>query len=233
MLLAELEFYHSRKIAPTRRLALGNAYLPLQPPPGNGSLLLAGIVARYLPQVDNDFYDDYHTILFKVQRGERVAQPRLRHRLQEDKIGLTQTCHRLSSTNGKLKYTFGEGDVAAEQNVLAAAYAAVGFSYSARPATMNLLRKATKWNGEVNEDFIDYLFGHHKNYVVGIGHKDATSWALHVLGIAHPAPSRSEIKHHFRELLRTAHPDTGELDQEYDAAERISELAEARRILLR
>ena len=233
MLLAELEFYHSRKIAPTRRLALGNSYLPLQPPPGTGPLLLAGIVGRYSRYIDHDFHDDYQTILHKLQRGEKITQPRLRHRLQQDKIGLTRTRHCLSSINGKVKYVFGEGDMAPEQNVLAAAYVAGSFPYSIRPSTMNLLRKASKWNGDTDQDFVDYLLGHHKNYIVGIGHKDATSWALHVLGITHPAPSRSEIKQRFRELLRTTHPDTRGTRREYDAAQRISDLTEARRVLLR
>ena len=233
MLLAELEFYHSRKIAPTRRLALGKAYLPLQTPPGNGPLLLAGIVGEYLPKIDQDLHEEFLAILFKVQRGESVTQPRLRHRLQQDKVGLSQIRHRLSSTNGKAKYSFGEGDVAPEQNVLAAAYAAGEFPYSARSAIMNLLRKSMKWSGEIGEDFISFLLGHHKEYIVDIGHKDSKSWALHVLGITNPSPTRSEIKQCFRELLRTAHPDTGNLNEDYDAAQRISDLTEARRILLR
>ena len=233
MLLAELEFYHSRKIAPTRRLTLGRSYLPIHPSPGNGSLLLAAVVARYLKQVDFEFHDEYLGILKKVQRGERVGQPRLRHRLQKDKVGLARTRHRLSSLNGKLRISFDDADTAPEQNVLAAAYVVAEFSYSDRPATMNLLRKAAKWNGEVGEDFLGYLLGQHKNYIVRIGHKDTATWALHVLGINNPSPSRSEIKRRFRELLRTAHPDTGDLTKNYDAAQRISDLTEARRVLLR
>ena len=50
--LAVLEIYHSRPIAPTRRVALGRRSLPIEPPPGPGGLLLAGIVARFLPDVD-------------------------------------------------------------------------------------------------------------------------------------------------------------------------------------
>ena len=49
--------------------------------------------------------------------------------------------------------SFDDGDMAPEQNVLAAAYAIKDFSYSDRPATMNLLRKAAKWNGDVGDDF--------------------------------------------------------------------------------
>ena len=233
VLLAELEFYHSRKIAPTRRLSLGSSYLPLDPPPGNGPLLLAGVVCRYLRQVDPDFHDDYFTILAKVQRGEKVGQPRLRHRLQKDKVGLARTRHRLSSVDGKYRFSFDDGDMAPEQNVLAAAYVIKRFSYSDRPSAMNLLRKAAKWNGDVGEEFLSYLLGQHKDYLGQIGHSDATSWALHILEITNPSPSRSEIKQRFRELLRTAHPDTGDPSRNHDAAKRISDLTEARRVLLR
>ena len=48
MLLAELEVFHSRPIAPTRRVAIGVAVLPTAPPPGFGGLLLSGIVATFL-----------------------------------------------------------------------------------------------------------------------------------------------------------------------------------------
>src|SRR6202023_715892 len=47
VLLAELEVRHSRPIAPTRRLALGSLYLPTDPLPGFGGLLLAGLVGAF------------------------------------------------------------------------------------------------------------------------------------------------------------------------------------------
>ena len=47
MILAELEVRHSRAIAPTRRVALGELYLPVDPAPGFGGLLLAGIVGAW------------------------------------------------------------------------------------------------------------------------------------------------------------------------------------------
>jgi hypothetical protein len=233
VLLAELEFHHSRKIAPTRRLALGNSYLPRHPPLGNGAMLLAGVVGRFLPEVDQEFQAEFHRVLFKVQRGERVAQPCLRHRFQEDMVGLSRTRHRLSSVNGKLRFSFGRSDAAPEQNVLAAAYVVGRFAYSDRPITMNLIRKATKWGDEIGGDFISYLLGHHKKYVIDTGHDDSVSWALSILDLRHPIPERREIKQQFRRLLRTAHPDTGDSNRNFDVAQRISDLSEARRILLR
>jgi len=48
VILAELEIWHSRPIAPTRRVAIGDQDLPCDPPPGYGGILLAGIVAVLL-----------------------------------------------------------------------------------------------------------------------------------------------------------------------------------------
>ena len=59
---------------------------------------------------------------------------------------------------------------------------------------------------------------------------DPEAWALGVLGLAGPRPARRDVQRRFRDLLRVAHPDHG--GGESDAAERIAELTEARRILL-
>ena len=45
MLLAEFEIFHSRPIAPTRRLALGRLMLPVEPAPGFGGILLGAVLA--------------------------------------------------------------------------------------------------------------------------------------------------------------------------------------------
>ena len=57
MLLAELEIRHSRAVAPTRRVALGERWLPTDPAPGYGGILLGGIVATHLGDVDAEFPD--------------------------------------------------------------------------------------------------------------------------------------------------------------------------------
>ena len=48
MLLAELEVWHTRPLAPTRRLALGNLVLPVEPAPGFGGLLLGAMAGCLL-----------------------------------------------------------------------------------------------------------------------------------------------------------------------------------------
>ncbi len=54
VILAELEVFHSRPIAPTRRVALGHVDLPVTPAPGFGGILLGGVVAAYMPGLDPD-----------------------------------------------------------------------------------------------------------------------------------------------------------------------------------
>ena len=51
MILAELEAFLSRPIAPTRRIALGAMDLPCDPAPGFGGILLGGIVERFRPSI--------------------------------------------------------------------------------------------------------------------------------------------------------------------------------------
>ena len=233
MLLAELEIFHSRTNAPTRRVALGYTYLPIQKGSGNGAVLLAGIVARFIPSIDEDFYDDYKKLLYQLQRGERISQPRLRHRFQEDKIGLARTVHQLREFEGKYRFIFELNEAAAEQNILAAAYSISQFAYRERPAVVNLMHKAVKWRGEVGTDFISYLLSRHDKFKADLGHESSESWALQVLGISSTNPDDEVVKKQFRKLLRSTHPDTGDDDIKVDVAKRIQELTEARTILLR
>ena len=233
--LAELEIYHSRPIAPTRRVALGRRHLPIDPTPGPGGLLLAGIVARFLPDVDRDFHDEYLDLLTMLQRGARVAQPKLRHRLQQDVVGLTKSRHRLERHEGKLRFVFHVNRGAPEQYVLAAAYAAGEFSYSDRPPVMDLMRKAEKWRGPVDGKLIAHLTGRADGFASDAGMGDPVGWAMGTLGFDLTnggQPPKDEIQQRFRELLRTAHPDTADDEDEVDPAQRIADLTEARRILL-
>lgn len=53
MLLAELNIRHSRRHMPTRRVALGDTYLPLSGPAW-GAVLLGGLVAEHYDALDED-----------------------------------------------------------------------------------------------------------------------------------------------------------------------------------
>lgn len=243
-MLAELEIFHSRAIAPTRRVALGDSDLPVEPPPGFGGILLGGVVAAHVGQIDPDLHPDLLRLTIQLEEGRRIPQPRLRNRLQVDRVGLLRSRFRLVGSGEDLHFDFDDRCTPA-QAVLAATYSAGALDPSVRHVVMSTLRRAMRWVGPVGPDLIASL--------VGLGHTPAsmaafqnpTSWALATLGFARvpvdaatvgvdtalvAAPSRAEVQRRFRAALRDAHPDHGGVVD--DAAQRIADLSEARRILL-
>ena len=231
MLLAELEIRHSRAVAPTRRVALGNQWLPTDPPPGFGGILLGGIVACYIDDIAPELREELLELIDDVETGERIPQPRLRHRFQTDIVGLDRSRHKLVGMGESLAFEL-DGPGRALPQVLGAVYAAGRIHPQTRPAVLHAVRKATRWDGPVGAALIAHL-------------SDPTSapprswrlfptderWALQVLGFGpdhHPGPT--EVQTRFRALLRESHPDHGARSE--GAGQRILELTEARRILL-
>ncbi len=240
MILAELEVFHSRPIAPTRRVALGHSDLPVSPAPGFGGLLLGGLVAAAIAQIDEEMHADLLRLTYQLEGGQRIPQPRLRHRLQTDHIGLNRYRHRLRGDGERLAFDF-DHHVSPAPQVLAAIYAAGALIPSSRPSVMAVIRKGMRWRGEVDPSLISYLTGATGNGWGATPPGDPVTWALGVLGLVArseaseptaevPRPPRSDVQRRFRELLREAHPDHGGLVDA--AAQRIAELTEARRILL-
>ncbi len=235
MILAELEVFHSRPIAPTRRVALGRTNLPVTPAPGFGGLLLGGIVAGHIEGLDPELFDDLHRLTLQLQEGMRVPQPRLRHRFQVDRIGLTRSVHRLVGEGEDLQFDFEEKGAPA-QHILAAVYAAGQLPLTARARVMDTIRKGMRWSGALDHVFITHLSGLDRGRDWSTAaFRDPVQWALGVLrlgdGLAAPVPHRGDVQRQFRDLLRAAHPDHGGDTDE--AAQRIADLTEARRILLR
>lgn len=231
MLLAELEVFHSRPIAPTRRVALGVAVLPTAPAPGFGGLLLGGIVAAFIPEVDPDLLDELDLLMQQVEAGRRIPQPRLRHRLQDDRIGLNKYRHRLIGTGEELQFEIDDRG-SAEPHVLAAVYAAGRLAGDVRPAVFTAMRRAATWRSELGPQFVEHLSESRAttNWTT-LGGRDPIVWALGVLGLAPGSAERKAVQQRFRQLLLDAHPDHG--GDAGSAAHRINELTEARRILLR
>ncbi len=236
MILAELELYHSRPIAPTRRVALGHAVLPVDDSPGFGGLLLGGIVARYSQLLDPDLLEELEILTYQVEQGQRIPQPRMRHRLQTDRVGLLRSVHRLERLpNNRLHLNFEDKHEAPPQFVLAAVYSAAGMAPSARSDVMRVIRRAIGWQGDVTND--DVLLGHlsasYSRYALSSSSQaDPLAWALEVVGLdpESEVPDEKTLRKRIRSQLRDAHPDvTGDHE---DAADRIAELNEARRILL-
>jgi hypothetical protein len=243
VILAEVEAFHSRPIAPTRRIAIGDLDLPCDPAPGFGGILLGGIVARFTGDLDEDTAVDVAHLMNEVERGRRIPQPRARHRLQEDRVGLRPCHHRLVGRGEQLVLDIDHTKGTPAQHVLCAVYAAGTLPPSVRPAVMSSLRKGLRWHGDIGPSLIAHLAGRGADLSVSAA-SDPVGWALRVLqlagagtaGVVVPrrvdltVPSRKEVQQAFRDQLRTVHPDHGGADD--GAAQRIAELTEARRILL-
>jgi hypothetical protein len=230
-----MEVFHSRSVAPTRRVALGYLDLPADPAPGFGGLLLGGVVAAHMPSLDPELFDDLHRLTLQLEQGQRIPQPRLRHRLQTDRIGLLRSVHRLVYEGEELTFEIDDKGSPA-QHILAAVYAAGRLPLGPRTPVMLTVRRAMRWAGPLDNRLIAYLSGLSRDHQWSAeAQADPLRWALGVLGLADGTngsarPGRRAIQRRFRQLLREAHPDHG--GDAAGAALRISELAEARRVLL-
>ncbi len=229
VLLAQIEVRHSRAIAPTRRVALGELYLPTDPRPGYGAMLLAAVVGAWAHSLSDDNRDELDRLLWDLELRRRVSQPRLRHRFQTDVVGLDRSRHRLVRAGRTLALELDDHGAALPQ-VLAALYAAATLDPDVRPAAFGLLRRATRWEGEADERLLHYLARDDAAFR-SLPSAGDEGWALRILGFgAGTEPLRGDILRRFRRLVRDAHPDHGGVADE--AGARIQELAEAKRILL-
>ena len=228
MLLAELEVWHTRPLAPTRRLALGNLVLPVDPAPGFGGLLLGAVVAGHIRDVPIEVVPDVHRLIDQVERGDRVVQPRLRHRFQVDRHGLALSTHRLVGDGDEIRFDFRTTGTGTAQ-VLGAIYGVERLEESSRRMIAPVLHKSMRWRGPVGPELIAHLAGTASSALSTLA--DPRAWALDVLGfpVGSPTPSRREVTAQFRARMRTVHPDHG--GDLAHASTAVYELAEARRIL--
>ena len=228
--LAGLELFHSRPIAPTRRLVVGEFDLPSEPSPGAGGVLLGGIAARYAPDLDDDDEEDVELLMRQLGAGMRVVQPRGRHRLQTDRIGLLRSLIFLMNGPNGPSFEFAHQGSALVY-VLGAVYAADRLGVAGRVAAFESIRRGLRWQGPVGPGLIAHLTGRSDVAAWLAAGTDPVSWALGLLGFSPGTePGEADVRRGFRLALRDVHPDQGGADEH--AAERIAELAEARRILL-
>jgi hypothetical protein len=202
------------------------------PGPGFGGILLAGIVAAYIPALDPDLFDDLDRLSRQLEAGYSIAQPRLRHRLQTDRVGLQHSVHRLRGDGEELAFEISDKGSAA-QHILAAVYAAGALAPGSRAIVMEAIRKGMRWTGTIDGTLVAYLSGltrHHEWSAEA--YRDPVAWALGILDLrdGNIRPGRRAVQRRFRDLVRAAHPDHG--GDRGEAADRLAELSEARRILL-
>ncbi|MGZ6931521.1 MAG: DnaJ domain-containing protein [Acidimicrobiia bacterium] len=250
MILAELTVHHTRRHMPTRRVALGDQYLPMTGS-AHGAGLLAAVVAEHASALDEEQRDELPRLLHDIgKHGIAVPRIALRHRLQTDRHGLDRSRHRLLDEGGRLVV---ELDVhgAPVPQVLGAILAAGSMGSSVWRRAIRAIEAAANQPGMVPEPFVV------RRLIAGIpiltppragmgpvetafsevdggrwvGIPAERRWAMEVFGItADMLVERKDVQRRFRRLLRLAHPDHGgEAD---DAAERIAELTEAWELLL-
>ena len=234
MLLAELEVYHSRPIAPTRRVAVGRTTLPCDPAPGYGGLLVGSVVARFGQDIDPGDIPEIVALTHELEAGRRIPQPRLRHRFQDDRVGLTRSVHRLHRDldDDELRLEFTTDKGAPSQQVLGAVYAAGRLPWPVRGTVLVAIRRGLAWTGEIGTGLLAHLAGRSSSSLSTTAMADPVGWAMQVLGFSslEGRPDRGRIQRGYRDALLSAHPDHG--GDSDDAARRIADIAEARRILL-
>ncbi|MFP5578182.1 MAG: hypothetical protein ACLGIZ_08075 [Acidimicrobiia bacterium] len=237
--LAELAVYHSRPFAPTRRIAPGPSRLPVDPAPGPGGVLLGGIVAHHRDELDEDLFENLLKLTMQLQEGQRIVQPRMRHRFQDDQHGLTRSRAWLRrGDDGGLTVEF-ENKGTGLQLMLGAVYTAGHMAPGPRRAVLDAIRKGMRWGGALDRRLYAHLSGLDggQEWSADV-YEDPVRWALQTLGMqaatggaeAADLPDRTQVQRRFRDALRVAHPDHGGASD--DAAKRINDLTEARRILL-
>lgn len=231
MLLAELELFLSRPVAPTRRIALGTSTLPIGPGLGFGGLLLGAVAARFVGGVDPDLLADVDRLTRQIEAGYRIPQPRLRHRLQGDRVGLTAHTHRLHGDGERLSFDLDERGKATP-NVLGTIYTAGRLTGTERAAALAAIRRGLAWRGTIGPRLVTHLGGDGAVVdLAALGGRDPRAWALGLLGLTESTIDGKNVNRRFRELVRAAHPDHG--GDAGAAASRIDDLSRARRILTR
>lgn len=228
MILAELEVFHTRPAVPTRRVALGHLVLPVEPAPGFGGLLLGAVVANHISGVDIELQSDVARLIGEIERGDRVVQPRLRHRFQVDRHGLSHSRHQLIGDEDDIEFDFGTNGSDLAQ-VLGAVYALERLDLASRRAIAPVLQKATRWRGPIGPALVAHLAGSRSATLSAMA--DPRAWAMELLGfpVDAPKPSKREVTKQYRVRMRNVHPDHG--GAAVDASKAILDLNEARRIL--
>lgn len=230
MLLAELETFHNRPFSPTRRIAHGRRNLPLDPPPGYGPVLLGAIAAVAGEDLDPEDRDKLRRLMSRIEAGQRVPQPQVRHRFQTDTHGLARTWAGLRG-NGEGFELDVDGHGSPLQLTVASVYAAAHLDDGpVRHRTLDVIRRGLAWRGPLGPSAYQHLAGDTDLRWAATAFADPRLWALDVLGLDADHGGDKDVQKRFRQLLREAHPDHGA--ESAAAAERISDLTEARKILL-
>ena len=248
MVLAELNVRHTRRHMPTRRVALGDTYLPTSGA-AYGAVLLAAVVSEFAGELEEEQLELLPRLLEDAREGLSVPRIALRYRLQTDTHGLDRSRHRIvaeattSESPGVVLEIDRHGR--ADPQVIGALLAAAALPPSGRSIALRAVSAALRApmlpTGmtvrrllEGAPDLRHFLPGSPR-----FGGPLVDMWsgipadrrrAMEVLGLhAEMAVARDDVQARFRRLVRLAHPDHGAATDR--AAERLAELREARAVL--
>jgi hypothetical protein len=241
--LAELDVRHTRRHQPTRRVAVPYAHLPVDR--GQyGAVLVGAVVAATVDGLLDEQAQQLPAFLAEARQGP-IAVPtrRLRFRLQTDVHGLARSRHRLLGEDGGLVVELDLHSQYPGPQLIAAVWAAAGLATRPRDLCLRAIERAVSAPGvfpgdvtvrvrtEIPPTFVAPGFEPLAGPVADwSGIASDVRWAMEVLGYGPgDRPTRDDVQRRYRRLLRLAHPDHGgEADH---AAQRIEDLAEARRAL--
>jgi hypothetical protein len=248
VLLAELNVRHTRRHMPTRRVALGDVYLPTSGS-ANGATLLGAVISEFMGELDEEQRELVPRLLHDAREGLSVPRIALRYRLQTDTHGLDRSRHRIlaeATTDDVPRIVLefdrhGRGD----PQVIGAILAAAALPPSARSIALYSIDEALRrpelpLGMKVRRlvfgapDLRPPLPGTPTAFAADelwVGVPSERRWAMEVMGLhAGMDVERNDVQARFRRLVRLAHPDHGAEHER--AAERLAELAEARELLL-
>jgi hypothetical protein len=248
VILAELDVRHTRRHQPTRRVALGDAYLPTSGA-AFGAVLLGAVVAEFVPEIDEEQLDALARLVDDARRGISVPRIALRYRLQTDTHGLDLSRHHILAPDveaGLVRPRL-ELDLHGPptSQVIGALLGAASLPPSGRSIAFRAVDAALARPGYLPEGLevrrrLDGLPGVRppapgmRTAGAADGWQGVPSerrWAMEVLGLSSDmAVVRDDVQQRFRRLVRLAHPDHGAVKA--GAAERIAELTDAREVLL-
>lgn len=249
MMLAELDVRHTRRHQPTRRVALGDAYLPTSGV-AFGAVLLGAIVAEFATAVEEEEYDALLRLANDARSSLSVPRIALRYRLQTDTHGLDLSRHHIVGPDieaGQVRPRL-ELDLHGPpvSQLIGALLGAASLPPSGRSIAFKAVDAALARPGRLPEglDVRRRLQGLPGVRPPAPGVRAAGStvdgwqgvpsdrrWAMEVLGLSSDmAVERDDVQQRFRRLVRLAHPDHGAV--KVGAAERIAELTDAREVLL-
>jgi hypothetical protein len=253
MLLAELVVRHTRRHMPTRRVALGSSYLPMRanglgPRVAPGGLLAAAVTREFAGALNSEDRVDLESLIQSAAGGLDVPRIAVRHRLQRDTHGLDRSRHRIEVDRERRVMIELDTHGNPLPNLLGTVLAFASLPPAARHPGLLAMRNALRGHDPtagIPIRRLVYGIPYEVPWAPGAAHRRGAPaaelawigvpseqrWAMEVLGMrAAVLLDRDDINRRFRRLVRDAHPDTG--SRRAGAAERISELSDARELLL-